>query len=65
MLRRSGPDLAQTWHQTRQATEIVFFFCITVGRGTSFLRHGCTPKMLGIVWGIQMCMQSRNYFPDP
>ena len=36
-----------------------------VGGKTSFLPHVCTHIMLGIPWGIEMCMSNMKHFSDP
>ena len=52
---RIGPNLEPN------ARESFFIF----GEGKIALSHMCLFKMLGILWGIQACMQNMKFFVTP
>ena len=60
-LRRSGPDLAQTWRQRRRK----FFSLHMVGGKFSSLADVWYTQNAWSLWGIQICMQNMNFFLTP
>ena len=61
--RRGGPD--QIWPKLGDKGAGIFFCLHAVGGITFLVPHACFLKMLGILWGFQICVQNMKNFLTP